>query len=167
MCVSPRYLVFHSLAHHHVLHYDQLRLNTSSGDRARPSTADNRRCGAEGYRSVRLSVGQALPVSRYAFLLYFSASRGWPLPDNKWTPAVSFFLDTQASGSTSQDHIRLRFLTCTDFLCENFLEKAREFSWKLLRVILFMENSMKFLRKFEQEFSRKFRDPFLPPKFLP
>ena len=34
---------------------------TTSGDSAR-----NRRYGAKGYHSVRLSVGQALPVSRYA-----------------------------------------------------------------------------------------------------
>ena len=123
MCVSPRYLVFHSLVHHHVLHDDSCDYFT--GDIARPLTADKRRCGTEGYCSLRLNVGQALPVSRYALLLYFSASRGWPLLDNERTPIVSVFFG-HASKLIYEEGVYWspRFRTCTDCLCDNFLAKV-------------------------------------------
>ena len=165
MCVSPRYLVFHSLVDH-VLHDDQLRfLLQVTAHVLRPQTIGTD-CGAEGYRSVRLSVGQALPASRYVLLLYFSASPGWPLLDNERTPVVSFFFRHASKLIYEEDiYSSPRFRTCSDFLYENFLAKVGENFRKLLRVIFFTENSMKFLRKFEQELSRKFRDPFLPRKF--
>ena len=49
----------------------------------------NRRYGAKGCRSVRLSVGQVLPVSRYpcahccCCCSSFSACRGWPVLSNE------------------------------------------------------------------------------------
>ena len=91
-----------TLVHHPVLHDDQLGLLLHSGDSARPLTADNRRYGAKGYRSVRLSVGQALPVSRYACAhcccCCTSAHVGGgpsSTTNERWLPP--FFLDTQAS----------------------------------------------------------------------
>ena len=59
-----------------------------------------------------------------------------------------------------------RFRTCTDCLCDNFLAKVWEISWKLLRVILFTENSVKFLKKSSKNFRGNFAVHFFLGNFF-
>ena len=131
-------------------------MTTSSGDNARSSTAHNRRYGAKGCRSVRLSVGQALRtrlkiyVRTLLLLLYFSACRGWPLLHNKRTPIVPVFFG-HASKLIYEEGVSSspRFRLCTD-----------------IPVIIFSKKCKNFLTKFERAFSWKFRDSYFSRKFV-
>ena len=69
VCISPRYLVFHSFITSFMMTSWPL-LQARISYSARPLTADNRWCGAKGRRSRRLRFRQALPVSRYACAHY-------------------------------------------------------------------------------------------------
>ena len=130
-------------------------MTTSSGDSARLSTAHNRRHGANGCRSVRLIIGEALPVSRYPCAHHCCC-------------CTSVHVRGGPSSTTNERRFSPLFYGHASKLIyeEGVCSSPRFRTYTNISVRMFSKKSKNFLRKFEREFSRKFRDSFFSRNFF-
>ena len=122
-----------------------------------------RRHGAKGYRSVRLSVGQALPIERYScaqlLLLYFSACRG-SLPRRRTNAGCINFLGYASKliyeeGVYSSPEISYLYWLLLWKICLKNLRTIFESS-SSNTLVLFTGKALRFLRFFCAEISWSF-----------